>query len=164
MRFIKSLIQSFYYAFRGLIKVISEERSFRIQLVAIFYVTLFALFYGLDKTQWAILWVTFCLIPALEIINTAIENTVDIKVREQNPNAKNAKDLAASAVLFSSIITIIVAICLFSDKEKLLNAIQVAFTLPWLIIIIVTVFPAFIFIRGGKKDKHNRDENKKGTK
>lgn len=164
MRLIKSLIQSFYYAFRGLVKIIREERSFRIQLVAIFYVTIFALFYGLNGTQWAILWITFCLIPALEIVNTAIENTVDIKIREQNPNAKDAKDLAAAAVLFSSIITIIVAICLFSEKDKLLNALQIAFTPPWIIIIIITVFPAVIFIKGGEKDKHNRADNKKGSK
>ena len=104
MSFFKSLIKSFYYAFRGLFKIIREERSFRIQLVAILYVTVFALFYGLDGTQWAILWLTFCMIPALEIVNTAIEKTVDIKIREQNPNAKDSKDLAAAAVLFSSII------------------------------------------------------------
>ena len=162
MNFIKSLIKSFYYAFRGLFIIIREERSFRIQLVAIFYVTIFALFYGFDGTQWAILWITFCLIPALEIVNTAIENTVDIKIREQNLNAKKAKDFAAAAVLFSSIITVIVAICLFSDKEKLLNAFKISFTPPWLIIIILTVFPAVIFIKGGKKDKHNKSEMKKG--
>ena len=164
MSFFKSLIKSFYYAFRGLLKITREERSFRIQLVAIFYVTVFAFFYGLDGTQWAILWLTFCMIPALEIVNTAIENTVDIKIREQNPNAKDAKDLAAAAVLFSSIITVIVAICLFSEKEKLLNALKITFTPPWLIILVLTVFPAFIFIKGGKKDIHNKSEKKKGQK
>ena len=164
MSFFKSLIKSFYYAFRGLFKIIREERSFRIQLVAILYVTVFALFYGLDGTQWAILWLTFCMIPALEIVNTAIEKTVDIKIREQNPNAKDSKDLAAAAVLFSSIITVIVAVCLFSDKEKLLNALKISFTPPWFIIIILTVFPAVIFIKGGKKDKHNQAEKKKGQK
>jgi diacylglycerol kinase len=160
MSFIKSLLKSFYYAFRGLLKTIREERSFRIQLVAIMYVTIFALFYGLNGTQWAILWLTFCMIPALEIINTAIENTVDIKIREQNPNARSAKDLAAAAVLFASIITVIVAICLFSEKDKLLNALKIAFTPPWIIIIALTLFPSFIFIKGGKKDKHNRSEKK----
>ena len=164
MRFFKSLLQSFYYAFRGLVKIICEERSFRIQLVAILYVSIFALFYGLNGTQWAILWITFCLIPALEIVNTAIENTVDIKVREQNSNAKSAKDLAAAAVLFSSIITVIVAVCLFSDKDKLINALRIAFTPPWIIIIVLTIFPAFIFIKGGKTDKHNQSDNKRNKK
>ncbi len=163
MQFLKSLFLSFLYALRGIWKTIQEERNFRIQLVAIMYVVIFAFFYGLDSTQWAILWLTFCIVPSLEIVNTAIENTIDLKTREQNPNARAAKDLAAAAVLISAITSIIVAVCLFSDQEKLLNALKITFTPPWIIIIAASVFPVFIFIRGGKKDKKMKQMNKKRT-
>lgn len=153
MPFLKSILKSFYYAFRGLWYMIRTERNFRIHLVFIVYVSVFAFFYGLDGTQWAILWLTFGVVPTVEIINSAIENTVDIKTREQNQNARFAKDLAAAAVLFSSIAAIAVGICLFSEKEKLLNALQITFSPPWLIILAASAFPMFWFIRGGKNVK-----------
>ena len=162
MNFIKTLLKSFYYALRGLYKTIQEERSFRIQIVAIVYVIVFAFFYGLDSTQWAVLWITFCIVPALEIVNTAIENTIDLKTREQNPNARAAKDLAAASVLVSAITAVIVAVCLFSDKDKLLNALRTTFSIPWIIIIAASVFPIVLFIKGGKNDKKNKQRNIKG--
>ena len=162
MNFIKTLLKSFYYALRGLYKTLQEERSFRIQIAAIMYVIVFAFFYGLDSTQWAVLWITFCIVPALEIINTAIENTIDLKTREQNPNARAAKDLAAASVLVSAITSVIVAVCLFSDKEKLLNALKTTFSIPWIIMIAASVFPIVLFIKGGKNDKKNKQRNIKG--
>ena len=157
MQVFKSILKSFYYAFRGIGRMIQTERNFRIHLAAILYVTLFAFFYGLDGTQWAILFLTFGIVPSLEIINSSIENTVDIKTREQNPNARFAKDLAAAAVLVSAISSIGVGISLFSEKTKLLNALRITFSPPWLIILAASVFPVFIFIRGGNRNnKSNR--------
>lgn len=153
MQLLKSILRSFYYAFRGIGKMIQTERNFRIHMTAILYVIIFAFFYGLDGTQWAILCLTLGLVPSLEIVNSAIENAVDIKTREQNPNARIAKDFAAAAVLISAISSVAVAISLFSEKEKLLNAFRIALTPPWLLIIAASVFPIFLFIRGGKKDK-----------
>ena len=161
MHFIKSLLRSIFYAFRGLLKTIREERNFRIQLISILYVSAFAFFYGLDRTQWAVLCLTFCIVPVTELINTSIENTVDIKTRKYNYNAQIAKDLAAASVLFSSIVSIIVAICLFSEKEKLLTAIQTVFSLPWIIIIGISLFPAIIFIKGNIKKEKKQPEDKK---
>ncbi len=153
MDFFRSLLKSFYHAFRGIWKMIQTERHFRIHLVAILYVTIFAFFYGLDSTQWAILWLTFGIVPALEVVNSSIENAVDIKTKELNPNARLSKDFAAASVLISAISAVAVAICLFSDKEKLLIALKITFTPPWLIIIAASIFPIIIFIRGGKNDK-----------
>ena len=155
MQLFRSILKSFYYAFRGLWKMIQTERNFRIHLTAIMYVIIFAFFYGLDGTQWAILFLTFGIVPSIEIINSSIENAVDIKTCEQNSGARNAKDFAAAAVLVSAIASIAVAISLFSEKEKLINALQITFSPPWIIILAASLFPIFIFIRGGKKDKKN---------
>lgn len=160
MQVFKSILKSFYYAFRGIGRMIQTERNFRIHLIAILYVTLFAFFYGLDGTQWAILFLTFGIVPSLEIINSSIENTVDIKTREQNPNARFAKDLAAAAVLVSAISSIAVGISLFSEKTKFLNALRITFSPPWLIILAASVFPVFIFIRGGNREKNSNRRTK----
>jgi len=157
--FFSSLAKSFLFAFRGLFYMIKTERNFRIHLIAIVYVVLFAMFYGLDRTQTAILILTFFTVPALELVNTAIENTVDIKTKEINSIAGRAKDIAAAAVLFAAITAVVIGICLFSDKDRFLAAIQIALTPPWLIIIAVSIVPAYLFVRGNNKKK-NKKKNK----
>ena len=44
---------------------------------------------------------------SLELVNTAIEHTVDLVTTERHPLAKAAKDIAAGSVLFFSIMAVI---------------------------------------------------------
>ena len=53
---------------------------------------------------------------SLELINTAIEEAVNLSTLEINIRAKHAKDVAAGAVLFSAIIAFIVGIVIFLPK------------------------------------------------
>ena len=166
MTFFKSLAKSFYYAFRGLAMMIKKERNFRIHITVIFYVVLFAFFYGLDRTQTAVLVLTFFTVPSLEIVNTAIEKIVDLKSPGYNRLAGIIKDISAASVLFASITAVVVGLCLFGEKERFLSAIRVVFTPPWLIIIAVSLVPAYLFVSGGirKKRKNKITEHKKTEK
>lgn len=51
-----------------------------------------------------------------EAINTAIERNVDLATLERHPLAKDAKDIAAAAVLFSAFISVIVGLLIFLPK------------------------------------------------
>jgi diacylglycerol kinase (ATP) len=51
--------------------------------------------------------ITYFLILIVELINSAIENVVDLNTTSFHPLAKNAKDIGATAVLFSIILHII---------------------------------------------------------
>lgn len=62
----------------------------------------------------SIFYLINCQIP--ELINTAIETTVDIAMPDINEKAKYAKDIAAGAVLFSAVISIIVGLIIFLPK------------------------------------------------
>jgi diacylglycerol kinase len=53
------------------------------------------------------------LVLSLEIINTSIENLVDLMTDNYHPKAEKAKDAAAAAVLLSSIISILVGLIIF---------------------------------------------------
>jgi diacylglycerol kinase len=50
---------------------------------------------------------------AMEIINTAIEKTIDLICPEQNPTAGLIKDIAAAAVLVMSICSLVIGILIF---------------------------------------------------
>lgn len=93
----------FRLAWQGLIHAVRTERHMRVHLVATCLVIACALFFHTSRfeTLSLIAWVT--LVISLELVNTAIERTVDLVTDEQRPLAKQAKDVAASAVLVAAI-------------------------------------------------------------
>ena len=70
----------------------------------------------INPLSWAILMICIGVVISSELINTAIETTVDIAMPEINEKAKYAKDIAAGAVLFSAIIAVIVGLIIFLPK------------------------------------------------
>ena len=149
----KGLLNSFVYAFNGIKNAILTERNFRIHMTAIFFVLYFAALYGLDSTQYAVLALVLALIPALELVNTAVEKSVDLSTEEHNELAKISKDSSAAAVLVAAFGAIGVAVALFSDIEKLKVALSAVFSLPHLPILIIAVifWIYFIFFFGKKR-------------
>ncbi|MBM7584719.1 undecaprenol kinase [Bacillus pakistanensis] len=67
-------------------------------------------------TEWLILLLTMFVMISLELVNTAIERTVDLVTDDFKPLAKQAKDVAAGAVLIFSIGSIIIGVIIFLPK------------------------------------------------
>lgn len=102
-------IDSFKYAFMGVVTVFREERNMRTHVILGSLVLLLSLFCNLSATEW--LWMLLCvfLVFVMEIWNTVIENVVDLVTDHQfHPIAKKAKDMAASAVLVTSLFSVVV--------------------------------------------------------
>jgi undecaprenol kinase len=59
-------------------------------------------------------WVT--LVLSLELINTAIERAVDLVTKDVHPLAKQAKDVAAGAVLVASVGAAVTALIIFGPR------------------------------------------------
>jgi diacylglycerol kinase len=57
--------------------------------------------------------ITITLVMVAEMINTAVEKTVDIITGEYHPLAKVAKNVAAGAVLLSAINALVMAYIIF---------------------------------------------------
>ncbi len=111
----RSLFRAFVCAFRGIVRSVSSERNLRIHLTAAVYVTAFSFFYELSKAEYVLLILTFSSVIACELINTAIEKTVDICSPEYSRAAELAKDAAAGAVLVTAVFAVITGIILFGD-------------------------------------------------
>lgn len=93
----------------GVVTVFREERNMRTHVILGFLVLLLSLFCNLSATEW--LWMLLCvfLVFVMEIWNTVIENVVDLVTDHQfHPIAKKAKDMAASAVLVTSLFSVVV--------------------------------------------------------
>lgn len=108
-----SFRNSFGYAFQGLVSAFQLETHMKVHLVAAILAII-----GLFVMKQSTVEVLFvCLAIALvwitEMINTAIEKTVDLAMPNEHPLAKIAKDVAAGAVLVASLFAVVVGILVF---------------------------------------------------
>ena len=110
------LYKSFGYAFQGIFNTIRTERNIKIHCAAAILVTIFGIWLQISKTEWMICFILFGLILALELVNTAVEATVDLFTEERKPFAKKAKDAAAGAVLIAAIFAVVIGILIFIPK------------------------------------------------
>lgn len=109
----KNLRESFRHASDGIRMIIKTERNMKIHLVMTILVILCAVLFKLTPAEKAIVISLCAIVICAELINTAIENTVDISTAVFNMYAKRAKDAAASAVLVISIGAAIAGLVIF---------------------------------------------------
>lgn len=119
----KQLI-GFKYAFNGLKIAIKEEHNTRIHLFAACCVLIAGVVFHISTTEW--LAVIFCIgwVIALELMNSAIENTTDFISGEKNETIKKIKDLSAGAVLIAAIASAVIGLIIFLPKIYYLVAMQ----------------------------------------
>ncbi|MED1607430.1 diacylglycerol kinase family protein [Cytobacillus kochii] len=112
----QSLVSSFYFAFIGVITALKAERNLKIHFVMTVLVIFFGINFELTKIEWLLISFAIAGMIALELMNTAIERVVDLVTTEQHPLAKQAKDIAAGAVLIYAVLTVIIGLSIFLPK------------------------------------------------
>lgn len=112
----KKLLKSFKYAFDGIYTGIKEEQNMKIHIIIMILVIIFGIMLKINTTEWIICILLFGLVISMELMNTAIENTVNLITKEKNQQAKIAKDVAAGAVLASAIVSAIIGLMIFVPK------------------------------------------------
>ena len=113
---IKSLVNSFGYAFQGIWSSFRTERNMKIHVFIMILVVLLGIFLHISVTEWMICIILFALVIGAELFNTAIEAVMDMISLEKSSQAKLAKDVSAGAVLVFAIASIIVGLIIFVPK------------------------------------------------
>lgn len=113
---IKKFLNSFTYPIKGLRYAYNNEQNLAFDVGMALVVCIFGVLFHLNKTEWAILFLTIGLVIACELINTAIEAVVDLVTQEYHPLAKVAKDTSAAAVFIFAIVAVIVGLIIFLPK------------------------------------------------
>lgn len=72
--------------------------------------------FSISITEWMIILVCFAVVLSFEIINSAIEKLCDLVCPDFNLTIKKVKDMSASAVLLSAIITFVIGCIIFLPK------------------------------------------------
>ncbi|MEA4982506.1 MAG: diacylglycerol kinase family protein [Paludibacter sp.] len=123
----KRRIHSFKNAFRGIRMVISSEKNMQIHLIVALLVVVAGLFFTISLTEWMLCLLCFGLVIGAEIMNTAIENLVDLASPQKHVLAGKAKDMAAGAVLVCSIFAAIVGLIIFLPKVWMLIKVLISY-------------------------------------
>lgn len=113
---IRKLLLSFKFASEGIIHSIRSEQNIRFHLLAAIVVMVAGYFTKLETVEWIIILLLIGGMLSLELMNTAIERVVDLVSPGWQPLAKQAKDVAAAAVLVYATISAIIGILIFLPK------------------------------------------------
>lgn len=150
-----NFLKSVFCAASGFWYALRRERNLRFHLVITNLICVFAYFYGLTRTQWAILVLMILLMIITELVNTSIERTVDTATQEYCATAKAAKDVAAAAVLFSAAGALCVGCFLFLDPAKIADAIHSILASPQtaMAVAVLTALDLLFLLFAGKHQK-----------
>jgi diacylglycerol kinase (ATP) len=85
-------------AFEGLVAAWRHEVAFRLELAAFAVLIPLAFYFGETAVQRALLAGSLLLVLIVELLNSALESTLDRVSLEDHPLAKRAKDVASAAV------------------------------------------------------------------
>lgn len=85
----------------------------RIHFISSIIVVLISFYFSITKIEWVFILFAIGGMFALELLNTAIERVVDLVTAEYHPLAKQAKDLAAGAVLIYAVLSVVIGIVIF---------------------------------------------------
>lgn len=144
MRRAPTLLDSFNFAFEGIIHVLRTQRNMRIHFAVATVVIVVAIWENVTKTDLIALLLAIAFVLIAEMINTAIEAAVDVASTSFDPMAKLAKDIGAGAVLIAAINAIAVGYLVFSgqvaeESSRLLDKLSEAPAELTLIALVLTI-------------------------
>jgi undecaprenol kinase len=108
--------ETFKFAVEGIHSSFIQEKNIRFHVIFSMIVIIFASILSLSKIEWMFILFAITGMIVLEMVNTAIERVVDLVTDSYHPLAKQAKDIAAGAVLIYAILSVIIGIMIFFPK------------------------------------------------
>ena len=113
----RRLKDSFRNAFRGIYQAFKTESNLKRHTAFALAAILGALLLSFDLTEWLILIIVIVSVLVTEILNTAVEYTIDMVCgNTYHETAKYAKDIAAGATLIAAIGAVICGVILYLPK------------------------------------------------
>ena len=107
---------SFLHALEGIGYVVKNEHNFIIIIFSIIVTTILGFLLKVNTYEWLFIITCYGLVLGSEMINTAIESTVDLVTQKYETLAKMAKDCASSATLIFSIVSFVGGLIIFIPK------------------------------------------------
>ena len=102
------------HSLSGIYYTIKEERSLHLWVISSFVIGVMSFLLKISLLHLIIIFSLQLFVFIIELLNTGIENTVDLITKEKNILAKKAKDCGSAASFLAEIIALIIEIYIFS--------------------------------------------------
>ena len=144
----RTFLQSLNNAVEGFIYVVKSERNMRVHFLFGFLILLFGVVIGVSRVEWMILCTIVTLVWVAEMINTAIEETLDMLAKSFHSSVRIIKDISAAVVMISALNALIVGFFIFSKyiSWPLELAVMKVRYAPWTITFIALLVVSFLVI------------------
>lgn len=106
-------LRSLRFAFNGIYHFFRRERNGQIQGVLAVIAILAGLLLGITRLEWLALLLCTALVISCEMLNSAIERICNLYTTEFHPAIKIIKDVAAAAVLWAALLSLVVGLLIF---------------------------------------------------
>jgi diacylglycerol kinase (ATP) len=118
----RNFFQSIGYALEGFRAALKHEPSFREDLIFVIILVPFAIILPVNAVSTAVMIASLFFIVIAELLNSAIEWTVDDISLAKRPLAKRAKDMGSAAVFIAYLNCIVVwVLILYSNWHRISN-------------------------------------------
>jgi diacylglycerol kinase (ATP) len=162
------LVNSFNYAFEGIIYVVRTQRNMRIHFIVALGVLPLGVALGVSRIEMLALILAVAFVILMEMANTALEMTIDVATPAFDPRARAAKDIAAGMVLVSAVTALFVGYLVFAPRlqhpsQRAINTVRrspVHLTVIAIVVVILLVIAIKAYfgtgspLRGGLPSGH----------
>ena len=147
MKRFSGFFRAFGFALSGVGAVLRRERNFRFHLSAALTLAWLQSAYPLEAVERVVLFLAMGSVLGAEMLNTAVEYTVDLLSPGYHPLAKLAKDAAAGGVMVCAFFAALAGLCLLGDWEQLRRIASAIIHHPALAAAVVGwIVAAFLFV------------------
>lgn len=112
----RRLFLSFTYAAEGIAYAFHKDQNLRIHVIVAFFVSIFGFWIGITKLEMWVIGIMALFVIVAEMLNTAIEQMVDLISLEHKKEAKIAKDVSAGMVFFTVFAAVVVGLFIFIPR------------------------------------------------
>lgn len=146
----QTLIESLNSAAEGFVYVLRTQRNMRLHFLFATLVLVLGIYLELPKMELLLLLGAITLVLVLEMVNTAMELTIDLVKSAYHPLARIIKDIAAGAVFLSAMNALIVGYVIFSRRFVLHieDGIQRIARSPWQLTLMALIVVMFLVLAG----------------
>ncbi|WP_166964088.1 diacylglycerol kinase family protein [Yeosuana marina] len=109
-------LKSIGFAFKGVVCLLKTETNIKIQIAISVFVTAMGFYFNISNIEWMLQFLVIGLVMGTEGINTAIEKMADFIHPEKHNKIGLIKDIAAGAVLITSLTAIIIGLIIYIPK------------------------------------------------
>ncbi len=153
----RRLVKSLNSAIDGFIEALKTERNMRVHFLMAIFALMLGIHLNLSKTELLLLVGAISLVLIVEMINTAVEFTLDLVEASYHPLVKKIKDITAGAVFLAALNSIIIGYAIFAQRFEIYikKGAEAIVRSPWhitfmalLVLLFFVVFIKVAFQRG----------------